>query len=154
MNYAVLSNEKNFTVFKYGNRIIRFKAPYSLEKYTEIKEWDHGYLVVMAKYKHNKESEEEYIDLIPILENLYISPEEFLKEIKVKIKNDWYYQSSLTETGSAKFFVKENGDTVLQNKGILNNREISKIQAFIKDNYKDMYLKWAKYSENGFYGEK
>lgn len=60
----------------------------------------------------------------------------------------------LTEAGSAKFFVKENGDTVLQNKGILNNREISKIQAFIKDNYKDMYLKWAKYSENGFYGEK
>lgn len=60
----------------------------------------------------------------------------------------------LTEAGSAKFFVKENGDTVLQNKGILNNREVSKIQAFIKDNYKDMYLKWAKYSENGFYGEK
>ena len=68
MNYAILGNEKNFTVFKYGNRIIRFKAPYSLEKYTEIKEWDHGYLVVMAKYKHNKESEEEYIDLISILE--------------------------------------------------------------------------------------
>lgn len=55
---------------------------------------------------------------------------------------------------SAKFFVKENGDTVLQNNGILNNREILKIQDFIKDNYKDMYLKWAKYSENGFYGEK
>jgi len=60
----------------------------------------------------------------------------------------------LTEAGSAKFFVKENGDTVLQNNGILNNREILKIQDFIKDNYKDMYLKWAKYSENGFHGEK
>ena len=91
MNYAVLSNEKNFTIFKYGNRIIRFKAPYSLEKYTEIKEWDHVYLLVMAKYKHNKEIEEEYIDLIPILENLYISPEEFLKEIKeVKIKEQLF----------------------------------------------------------------
>lgn len=56
----------------------------------------------------------------------------------------------LTEAGSAKFFVKENGDTVLQNNGILNNREILKIKDFIKD----MYLKWAKYSENGFYGEK
>ena len=45
----------------------------------------------MAKYKHNKESEEEYIDLIPILENLYISPEEFLKEIKeVKIKEQLF----------------------------------------------------------------
>ena len=41
----------------------------------------------------------------------------------------------LTEAGSAKFFVKGNGDSVLQNKGILTDREISKIQAFIKENY-------------------
>ena len=91
MNYdsAFLSNKGNFTVFRYGNYIIRFKAPYSLEKYTAIKEWDNGYLVVMAKYKHNQESEVEYIDLIPILEDLYILPEEFLKSIKeVKIEND------------------------------------------------------------------
>ena len=59
----------------------------------------------------------------------------------------------LTEAGSAKFFVKDNGDTILQNKGILNERECTKIQAIIKDNYKDMYLKWAQYSENGFFGE-
>ena len=82
MNCAVLSNQKNFTIFKYGNRIIRFKAPYSLEKYTEVKEGDHGYLVVMAKYKHNEESEEEYIDLIPILNMLYYDTERFLKPIK------------------------------------------------------------------------
>ena len=68
--------------------VIRFKAPYSLEKYTAVKEWDDGYLVVMAKYRHNSESEEEYIDLVPILENLYILPEEFLKPIKeVRIEN-------------------------------------------------------------------
>lgn len=36
----------------------------------------------------------------------------------------------LTESGSAKFFVKDNGDTVLQNRGILNDREIRKIQEF------------------------
>lgn len=59
----------------------------------------------------------------------------------------------LTEAASGKFFVKSNGDTVLQNKGILNDREILKIQAFIKENYKEMYLKWLKYSNNGFYGE-
>ena len=29
----------------------------------------------------------------------------------------------LTEAGSAKFFVKDNGDTVLQNRGILNDRD-------------------------------
>ena len=41
----------------------------------------------------------------------------------------------LTETGSAKFFVKDNGDTLVQNRGILNDREIRKIQEFIKQNY-------------------
>ena len=87
-DYALLSNEGEFTIFRYGDSVIRFKAPYSLEKYTAIKEWDKGYLVVMAKYKHNKESEEEYIDLIPILEKLYIALEEFLRPIKgVKIEN-------------------------------------------------------------------
>ena len=88
MNYATLSNDKNFTIFKYGNYNIRFKSPYSLERYTSVKEWDDGYLVVMAKYAHNQYSEEEYIDLVPILEDLYISPEAFLKPIKgVKISN-------------------------------------------------------------------
>ena len=57
----------------------------------------------------------------------------------------------LTEAGSAKFFVKGNGDSVLQDKGILTDREISKKQAFIKENYEKMYEKWAQYSENGFY---
>ena len=80
-NCALLTNQGKFAVFKYGDRVIRFKAPYSLEKFTEIKEWDNGYLVVMAKYKHHDQSEEDYIDLIPILENLYIDPETFLKPI-------------------------------------------------------------------------
>lgn len=91
MDYAVLGKENNFIIFKYGNRIIRFKAPYSLERFTSVQEWDAGYLVVMAKYAHNEKSEEEYIDLVPILENLYISPQEFLKPIKeVKIENVGY----------------------------------------------------------------
>lgn len=57
----------------------------------------------------------------------------------------------LTESGSAKFFVKENGDTLLQKRGILTDREIVKIQDFIKDNYKEMYIRWSEYSPNGFY---
>ena len=57
----------------------------------------------------------------------------------------------LTEAGSAKFFVKDNGDTVLQNRGILNDREIRKIQEFIKQNYQEMYLKWSEYSQEGYY---
>lgn len=59
----------------------------------------------------------------------------------------------LTEAGSAKFFVKSNGDTVVQNRGILTDRELAKIQDFIKDNYKDMYLKWSSMSANSFYGD-
>lgn len=43
----------------------------------------------MAKYKHNEINEEEYIDLIPILEDLYIDTKRFLKPIKeVKIFYD------------------------------------------------------------------
>ena len=45
----------------------------------------------------------------------------------------------LSEGGSAKFFVKRDGNTVLQNRGSLNNREIRIIQSFIKLNYKEMY---------------
>ena len=59
----------------------------------------------------------------------------------------------LSEAGSGKFFVKQNGDTLLQNRGRLNDREIGIIQAFIKQNYKEMYLKWARYSDKGFYGD-
>ena len=44
--------------------------------------WDDGYLVVMAKYKHDPEPEEEYIDIKPILEGLYIDPVAFLKPIE------------------------------------------------------------------------
>lgn len=87
MEYAVLSSENGFTVFHFRNYTIRFKAPYSLEHYSSIQEWDNGYLVVMAKYCHNAELEEEYIDLVPILDDLYIDHDKFLKQIKeVRIK--------------------------------------------------------------------
>ena len=59
----------------------------------------------------------------------------------------------LTEEASAKLFVKQNGDTVVQNAGILTDRELRKIQKFIKLNYQEMYLKWSAYSQQGFSGE-
>lgn len=79
---ATLENDAGFSVFFFRNRVIRFKAPYSLECYTSVKEWDNGYLVVIAKYRHNSQPEEEYIDLLPILNGLYINGQEFLKPIK------------------------------------------------------------------------
>ncbi len=57
----------------------------------------------------------------------------------------------LTEAGSAKFFVNSDGSTVLQNRGILNDREIRIIQEFIKINYLEMFEKWSQDSEKGFY---
>jgi hypothetical protein len=36
----------------------------------------------LAKYSHNAEPEEEYIDLKPILDGLYIDSAAFLKPIK------------------------------------------------------------------------
>ena len=61
---AYLSNDKDMIQFRYGDKIIRFRGPYSLERFISIKEWDNGYIVVMAKYQHNAEPEEEYIDMI------------------------------------------------------------------------------------------
>ena len=65
----------------FRNRNIRFRGPYSLQKFEEIAEWNQGYLVVMARYQHTEEPIEEYIDLEPILEKLYINPKEFLAPI-------------------------------------------------------------------------
>ena len=61
---------------------------------------------------------------------------------------------NLTEGGSAKFFVNSDGSTVVQNRGILTDREIRIIRKFIQINYLEMYEKWAMDSPNGFYNER
>ena len=84
---AYLSNKGVYTIFRFNDQTIRFRTSTRLVCYTDVREWDHGYLVVMAKYKNIGEVE-EYIDLIPILDNLYYDVDEFLKPIKeVKIGN-------------------------------------------------------------------
>jgi hypothetical protein len=79
---AILSSSEGFTDFIFGGYHIRFKAPYSLERYVDVIKWDDGYLVVTAKYSHKSEPEEEYIDLKPILDGLYIDSATFLQPIK------------------------------------------------------------------------
>lgn len=59
----------------------------------------------------------------------------------------------MTEANSAKFFVKSNGETTVENMGTLSEKEARIIRQFIKENYKEMYLKWIAKSEQGFYGE-
>ena len=49
----------------------------------------------MVKYAHNDQEEEEYIDLVPVLKNLYFDSSVFLAPIKkVRIADDEYNKSS------------------------------------------------------------
>ena len=79
---AYLSNNGEYTTFTFGGCTLTFLTSKSLERYTSIKEWDNGYLVVMAKYTTRPTEEEEYIDLVPILENLHMNVDEFLNPIQ------------------------------------------------------------------------
>ena len=57
----------------------------------------------------------------------------------------------LTEYNSAKFFVGEDGSTILKQRGDLTDREINIISRFIKENYLDMYKTWKDFGGQGFY---
>lgn len=90
LNTAFLSSSGEYTFFKFRDRVITFLTGKRLEKYTKILEWDNGYLVVLCKNKNEEVLEEDYIDLLPILDNLLIEANEFLKPIKeVKISYDF-----------------------------------------------------------------
>lgn len=85
---AYLSNQGEYTSFSYGETKIRFLTGKRLYRYVEIREWDHGYLVVMCRQRDGSD-EEDYIDLLPILSNLYIDSETFLEPIKeVQLRYD------------------------------------------------------------------
>ncbi len=79
---AYLSNDREYTYFYIGDRVVTFLTRKSLEQYKKIVEWDNGYLVVMCKNKNENELEEDYIDLIPIFENLYMDPKKYLSGIE------------------------------------------------------------------------
>lgn len=84
---ALLSNDGRYTSFSFGGTTIRFLTSPRLVRYETVKKWDDGYIEVDALY--GDRTEEEYIDLVPILKNLYIAPEPFLKNIKrVEVVHD------------------------------------------------------------------
>lgn len=61
--------------------------------------------------------------------------------------------TALTSKGAAKFFIKNNGDTIVQKQGVLSDKEVRDIQKFIRKNYIRMYKLWSTKSEHGFYGD-
>lgn len=77
---ALLSNKGGFTVFSFGDDRIRFATPKCLVKYIRVDKWEDGYLEVVADYGNG--DEEDYIDLRPILDNLYYDTDKFLAPIK------------------------------------------------------------------------
>ena len=85
---AFLSSRGEYSFFAFRDRTITFLTGKNLERYISVKEWDNGYLVVTCLRRSNPaQPEEDYIDLQPILKNLYISPGRFLKPIReVKVK--------------------------------------------------------------------
>lgn len=80
---AYLSNKDEYTMFSYDDQTIKFLTGNGLKRYVRVKEWKNklGYLVVDCE-NSDSSVEEDYIDLIPILENLYIDPSAFLNNIK------------------------------------------------------------------------
>ena len=85
---AYLSSQGEYTFFTFGDRTISFLTSKNLDRYTAIKSWVKGYLVVSSK-NIGKAEKEDYIDLIPILQNLHIQPHRFLDGVmEVKIQYD------------------------------------------------------------------
>ena len=75
-----MSSDGRYTSFSYGGSTIRFLTSPRLLRYEKVLNWDNGYLEVIANY--NGKEEEEYIDLVPILENLQMDVSAFLKPIE------------------------------------------------------------------------
>ena len=57
----------------------------------------------------------------------------------------------LTEAHSAKFFVKADGSSILQNRGDLTDQQINTISRFIRENYLEMYKDWKDFGGGDFY---
>ena len=86
---AFLSNRDGFAIFSFNNIDLKFSISDIVVKFVKIKEWDApiGYLVVDCLHD-TMGVVEDYIDLLPMLDNLYIDASKFLESIKkVEVKN-------------------------------------------------------------------
>lgn len=81
-NTAILSSFDRYSTFSFGGKTLTFRTCDGLERYTKVLHWDNGYLEVMAKYRQREHEIEEYIDLDPVLDGLYMDKKAFLSPIK------------------------------------------------------------------------
>lgn len=61
-NTAYLYNKGEYTFFKMGTQVIKFATSPYLVRYTKIKEYDRGYIVVDAEYRNRDNKDKTYID--------------------------------------------------------------------------------------------
>lgn len=88
---AYLSSEGRYTVFEFNGMKLKIITSTALEYYDSITNLnpEFGCISVMTKYKPFPDLEEEYIDLVPTLEELLIDPKVFLKPLKkVEVRYD------------------------------------------------------------------
>ena len=79
---AILSSYDKYTTFSFAGKTLTFRTCDGLEKYIKVLTWDNGYIEVLAKYRQRDEAVEEYIDLDPVLEGLFMNKAAFLNPIK------------------------------------------------------------------------
>ena len=89
---AVLSSFDKYTTFSFGGKTLTFRTCDGLEKYVKVLTWDDGYLEVLAKYRQRDNMVGEYIDLEPVLEQLYysfllrIGEKKMMKKLERRVK--------------------------------------------------------------------
>ena len=98
---AVFSSYEKYTTFSFRGRTLTFRTCDGLVRYTRILKWDNGYIEVTASYSHEKEEIEEYIDLEPVLDYLYMDKEQFLSPIR-KVSIEYRDEDNSSEHPSAR----------------------------------------------------
>lgn len=80
---AYLSCEGKYTSFRIGTYTLKFRTSDRLVRYVSVKEWDpeYGYIVVDVQHE-SMGVVEDYIDLLPMMDNLFLDPKKMLMPIK------------------------------------------------------------------------
>ena len=79
---ALLGNDGCFTLFHFKDLKMKLRAPKVLEYYDHIKNWNHGFITVMTKYRYSEELIEEYVDIETALINFGFNADAILMQIK------------------------------------------------------------------------
>lgn len=86
MKTAYLCNKDEYTIFKVNREVVKFRTSPYLETYTEIKEYDDGYMVLMAQLSTIPEPDEDYMDIKGVFQELELDTRVLSQITEVIIK--------------------------------------------------------------------